>query len=94
MSADKPCHDAGHQRRDNERRECHDGIGADDEFYGIECPGQRRVEGSGNGTSSTTADEDAHVSSSQLQLDTDLGGHTAGDLRIACLKPDRCAETV
>jgi hypothetical protein len=54
------------QRRNDDRRQRGDRIGADDQLEGIEGAGQRRVEGGGDGAGRAAADQHAQIAAAQF----------------------------
>jgi hypothetical protein len=67
VAGEHACNQVCHKCRNDDRRKPEDGIGADDQFEGIERTGQRGVEGGCNRTGGAAANEDAQVGPAQFQ---------------------------
>ena len=79
---------------DRDRGEGAEGVGADHQFEGVECAGQRGVEGAGDGAGGAAANQQAQVVAPDAEHAAEARRHRRADLGIAGLQPDRGADAV
>lgn len=80
---------SGHDRCQAEGR-----VSTDDEFEGVESPGEGRSEGRADRARRTAADKGAHIAAAQFEGRADARSEAGADLRVSRFRSKRGAGTV
>ena len=90
----QPDHADGDDGGDDDGGKTGEGVGADDQFEGIESARQWGIEGAGDGGGGAAADQQAHVRSADTEHVAEARCHGGADLGVARFQPHRSADAV